>query len=202
MEIRQFQTITTLDDIKARAKLIATGSHYRKLGVPGEELAHNCATCDGFLYKDKSVAVIGGGDGAASEALFLANIAKSVTILNRSPLRASAILQQQLAEKGIKIITNWQTSRIEKGLKLYNIRGEVLEVDGVFINIGLDPATDWLSPEILDETKHIKTDTHHQTTIPGVFAAGDVRAGQKKQIIFAAADGAAAALDIRTYLNK
>lgn len=203
----------------ASAVLIATGSRYRHLNVPGEEALigtniHFCATCDGAFYKDKNVLVVGGGNSGFEEGLFLARFASEVTIVEFLPeVRASTILQQKVAERDdMTVITNHavQEFLVEDGsfsgvLVLDRATGEVKEwhPDGVFVFVGLSPNTGFLPASIArNDTGHIQTNEQLQTSLPGVFAAGDVRAGATAQIAAAAGEGATVALMIRHYLNN
>lgn len=212
---------TTEGPLRARAVLIATGSDYKKLGVPGEAEyygrgVHYCATCDGAFYRDRKLAVVGGGNSAVQEALFLTRFASHIDLLVRSQLRASEVLQRELdkqVESG-KITVHLETVPEEiiasdgKLVDKVRIRQseEVTElvVDAVFVFIGLLPNTAFLegSGVELDEIGMIKTDSDMMTNIPGVFASGDVRSGATAQIASAVGEGATAALKIRHYLEN
>jgi thioredoxin reductase (NADPH) len=201
-----------------RAVLIATGARYRRLGVPGEaELigvnVHFCATCDGAFYKDKEVLVIGGGNSAFEEGLFLTKFASHVTIAAHGPtFKASSILQEAVAKRGdMTTITNHAVQEfIVADGKLAAVRvldseaGQTKEwhPDGVFVFIGVTPNSEFLPPEIeRDRRGFVLTDGTMQTSIKGFFAAGDVRAGATAQAASAAGEGAAAALMMRDYLT-
>ncbi len=205
--------------VKARAVLIATGSDYNKLGIPGEEAyygrgVHYCATCDGAFYRDKRLAVVGGGNSGVQEAIFLTRFASHIDLLVRSSIKASLVLQHELEQyvKAGQITVHLATSPTEilaiDG-KVNRVRIETsgkqhdLEVDGVFVFIGLKPNTQFLagSPIELDEIGLIKTDAKLQTSMHGVYAAGDVRSGATMQIASAVGEGATAALNIREYLD-
>lgn len=206
--------------LRARTILIATGSDYRKLGVPGEveyygRGVHYCATCDGAFYRERKLAVVGGGNSAVQEALFLTRFASHIDLLVRSTVKASDVLQQDLkkaVEEG-KITVHLHTIPEEivatDGKQVDKIRctkdGETieLELDAVFVFIGLLPNTGFLAGSgiELDEVGMIKTDRHLMTNIPGVFASGDVRSGATAQIAAAVGEGATAALSIREYLS-
>ena len=201
-----------------RAVLIATGARYRRMNVPGEaELigfnVHFCATCDGAFYKGKEVLVIGGGNSAFEEGLFLTKFATHVTIATHGPqFKASSILQEKVA--GREKITA-MTSHAVQELVLADGRlgavkmldretGQVKEwhPDGVFVFIGTSPNSEFLPPEIeRDRFGFLLTDQTLQTSIKGVFAAGDVRAGATAQAASAAGEGAAVALMMREYLD-
>ena len=213
--------IKTIDDTtyKAKAVLIATGSDYKKIGVPGEEEyygrgVHYCATCDGAFYRDKKLVVVGGGNSAVQEALFLTRFTTHIDLLVRSTIKASEVLQHELQkfvdEGKITVHLNTTTEEIvgadNKVVKVKATKdGEPteFETDGVFVFVGLLPNTDFLknSEVKLDETGFILTDHNLMTSIPGVFASGDVRSGATMQIASAVGEGATAALKIREYLE-
>lgn len=206
--------------ILADAVLIATGSSYKKTGMPGEDDfygkgVHYCATCDGAFYRDKKIAVIGGGNSAIQEAIFLTRFASHIDLLVRSKIRASDILQKELKkyiDEG-KITVHLKTT----SQKILSLEGKIngieinqednikqLEVEGVFVFIGLNPNTGFLqgSGIELDEQGLIKTNSRLETNIPGIFASGDVRSGATMQIASAVGEGASAALSIREYLES
>ncbi len=207
-------------EVKAKTVLIATGSDYNKLGIPGEaELygrgAHYCATCDGAFYREKRLVVVGGGNSAIQEAIFLTRFATHIDLLVRSTIKASDVLQhdlQKYVDEG-KITVHLgvtPTAIVAEEGKVTHVdakRGDEAlryETDGVFIFVGLKPNTQFLegSGVELDEQKLIKTDQHLETTVPGVFACGDVRSGATMQIASAVGEGATAALSIREYLDN
>jgi thioredoxin reductase (NADPH) len=204
-------------DIGARAVLIATGSTYKRLHVPGEDDfigagVHFCATCDGPFYKGLSVAVVGGGNSAAEEGLFLTRFASHVTMLVRGDrLRASAFVANKIAETpGIDVRYNTEVTELRGERKLTDITihnsrsgaDEAIGVAGMFVFIGQTPNTQWLPPGIeKDETGFIITKPNLETSVPGVFAAGDARKGSTKQAASAAGEGATAAIMIRDYLH-
>jgi len=206
------------DEYGAHAMLIATGSTYLRLGVPGEEDfigsgIHYCATCDGPFYKGRPVAVIGGGNSAGEEAIFLARFASAVTILVRgAALTASRVVQTKLTEDPkitIRYNTTVEAFEGDKKLRTTRIRNsatgasETIEPAGVFVFIGLKPNTSFLPPTIArDSQGFIVTDGMLQTSVPGIYAAGDVRADSTKQAASAAGEGATAALAIRSYLRR
>lgn len=210
-----------VDDVEVVAKtvLIATGSDYNKLGIPGEleyygRGVHYCATCDGAFYREKRLVVVGGGNSAVQEAIFLTRFTTHIDLLVRSTIKASEVLQhdlQKYVDEG-KITVHLQTTTDE----IIAVEGKVTEVkatkegspasfatDGVFIFVGLKPNTQFLegSGVELDEYGLIKTDLHLSTNIPGIFASGDVRSGATMQIASAVGEGASAALSIREYLD-
>lgn len=212
---------TTDGDIYAKTVLIATGSDYKKIGVPGEmeyyaRGVHYCATCDGAFYRDKRLVVVGGGNSAVQEALFLTRYATHIDLLVRSSLRASEVLQHELTEKyGDKITVHLNTTtdeilgednKVTKVIGTDKTTGNKVEfpTDGVFVFVGLHPNTDFLQESSieLDEVGLIKTNEHLETTMRGVFAAGDVRSGATMQIATATGEGASAALRIREYLEE
>jgi thioredoxin reductase (NADPH) len=201
----------------ARAVLIATGSTYRRLDVPGEDDfigagIHFCATCDGPFYKGRPVAVIGGGNSAAEESLFLTRFASEVTMLVRGPaLSASQIVADKVREhQEIRVRYNTDVVAFEGDGKLGGIAvrdresgaTESLHPAGAFVFIGLTPNSGWLPAEIArDQYGFIVTTPTLETSLRGIFAAGDVRQGSTKQAASAAGEGATAALMIREYLR-
>ncbi len=213
---------TTSGDIYAKAILIATGSDYKKVGVPGEKEyygrgVHYCATCDGAFYRDKRLVVVGGGNSAVQEAMFLTRFASHIDLLVRSDkMRASEILQTELATKHKdKITVHFNTTtdeivgednKVVKVVGTDKVAGKKVEfpTDGVFVFVGLSPNTEFLkdSSVDVDEIGMIKSDDRLETTMPGVFVAGDVRAGATMQIATATGEGATAALHIREYLEE
>lgn len=206
-------------DVDAKTVLIATGSEYKKIGVPGEEElfgrgVHYCATCDGALFRDKRLVVVGGGNSAVQETIFLTRFASHIDMLVRSDFRASDVLVDELQEyiESGKITVHKQTTTdeiISTDSKVTGVRvtkdGEqkVIDVDGVFVFVGLLPNTQFLENSIiqLDPMGHIMTDLKLETNMPGVFASGDVRSGATLQIASAVGEGATAALNIREYLD-
>ncbi|OIQ54106.1 thioredoxin-disulfide reductase [Neomoorella thermoacetica] len=210
------KVITSNGEYEARAVIIASGAHPRPLGVPGEaELRGRgvsyCATCDGAFFRDKKVAVVGGGDSAVEEALFLTRFASQVTIIHRrDALRATRVIQDR-ARDNPKISFQWNTvvNAIQgkdkvSSLQLKDVRTGALReepFDGVFIFIGLEPNTDFLGGALtLDPDGYIVTREDLATSIPGVFAAGDVRAKNFRQVSTAVGDGAVAAMAAERYL--
>lgn len=211
---------TTDGAIRAKTVLIATGSDYKKLGIPGEAEyfargVHYCATCDGAFYRDKKLVVVGGGNSAVQEAIFLTKYASHIDLLVRGPkMRASEVLQKELEKHKDKITIHFNTTTeeiIATDNKVTSIRGTLdgskavdIVTDGVFIFIGLLPNTQFLKDTAieLDEIGLIKTDGKLETAIPGVFAAGDVRSGATMQIASAVGEGATAALRIREHIDE
>lgn len=201
----------------ARAVLIATGSTYRRLGVPGEDEligagVHFCATCDGPFYKGQPVAVIGGGNSAGEESLFLTRFADRVTLLVRGPaMTASQIVVDKVTTNPkIDVRFNTEVTALHGEAKLSGITVrdrvsgsiEELHPKGVFVFIGLRPNSDWLPPKIeRDAAGFVVTKINLETSMRGVFAAGDVRLGSTKQAASAAGEGATAALMVREYLK-
>ena len=215
----RYKSVTTGDGetYSAGAILLALGSTYRRLGVPGEEDfigagVHFCATCDGAFYRGKEVLVVGGGNSAGEESVFLTRFASKVTIATRDDaLSASKVVQEKVAENPqIEVLPNASPSEFRGDSRLRSVvlkdtrTGDEREItpDGVFIFIGLQPNTDLVKGVVaLDDFGFIQTDIGLQTSLPGVFAAGDVRAGSTKQAASAAGEGAAVALSIRRYLE-
>lgn len=205
--------------VRAKAVLIATGSDYKKLGIPGEAEyygrgVHYCATCDGAFYRDKRLVVVGGGNSAVQEAIFLTRFTTHIDLLVRSTLKASEVLRHELqkfVDEG-KITVHYgvmPTEIVTEDAKVVRVDatkdgGSVsYDTDGVFVFIGLKPNTEFLdgSGVELDEVGLIKTDLKLATNVPGVFASGDVRSGATMQIASAVGEGATAALSIREYLE-
>jgi thioredoxin reductase (NADPH) len=208
---------TSEGDFVAESIIIASGSQFRKLGVPGEDKfvgkgVSYCATCDGPLFKGKTVAVIGGGDAAITEALYLSRFASSVKVIHRrSQLRASKIHQERaIAKPKVEFIWDAIVTQIEgdglvKQLMLKNTKNakiSILELAGVFVAIGSEPnSAQWRGLLPLDEEGYIITNELMETKIPGIFAAGDVRHNSARQAITAAGDGATAAMSAARFLS-
>ena len=200
---------TAKGDFVGRTVIVATGAGHKHLGIDREwELTGKgvtyCATCDGMFYRGKTVAVVGGGNSAASEALVLSRIAKKVYLIHRrDSLRASRSYNEPLQQaENVEFIWNSQVSELlgqEKlsGVKLRNVlsgQEQELQLDGLFISIGRQPATELFRGQLeLDEGGYIVADESTRTSIPGVYAVGDVRTKEVRQIVTAAADGAVAA---------
>jgi len=204
--------------LHTHAVILATGGYHRKLNAPGEEEyvgkgVSYCATCDGFFYRGKTVVVVGGGDTAAEEALYLAKIAEKVYLVHRrDELRASRILQQRvMAECKIEVLWNSVVTEIkadEQGVSaigLKNVRtGEERELAayGIFIFVGFVPNNQLVPTGVkMSAEGYVVTDGKCETTIPGIFVVGDLREKYAKQIILAAADGCTAALAAAHYVE-
>jgi thioredoxin reductase (NADPH) len=211
------RVITSKGSFEAKAVIIAAGSDYHKLGIPGEEtlVGHGvsyCATCDGFFFRQREVAVVGGGDAAITDALELTQHATRVYVIHRrGQLRAGEVLQKRAkAQPKIKFI--WDTiveeivgGEVVKALKLRNVKtgkSSTLEVAGVFVAVGLKPNSQQFADVVkLSQTGHIVTDERMASSVPGFFAAGDVRQNSARQIASAVGDGATAALAVFNYLK-
>lgn len=210
-----FEVVTKGEKMTSKAIIIAAGKTPRKLGVPGEEEfagkgVSYCATCDGPLFKDKNVAVIGGGNSALDSACEMEKYAKKVYIVNvNAEIQGDAILKERFekSDKG-EIINNATTKEIfgeqfVKGLKYTDDKGETKEIacDGVFIEIGWTPSTGFLGELVkLNQLKEIEVDKNGATSLEGIYAAGDVTDTPFKQIIIAAGNGATAALSAWKYV--
>lgn len=215
-----FKITVDKDEVSAKAVIIATGALARYLDLPSVEVLKGkgvsaCATCDGFFFKEKIVYVIGGGDTAAEESLFLTNFAKEVHVVHRrDQLRAEKYLQEKILNHP-KINVIWDSvleeiKDVEKGkvekVILKNVKtGDLTEkeTDGVFMAIGHDPATEIFKGQLdLDEKNYIKTTDKVKTSVNGVFAAGDVMDSQYRQAITAAGTGCMAAIEVDKYLQS
>jgi alkyl hydroperoxide reductase subunit F len=205
--------------LKSRSVVLATGARWREINVPGEREYRNngvayCPHCDGPLYKGKRVAVIGGGNSGVEAAIDLAGLVEHVTLLEfGDAMRADAVLQRKLLSlPNVKVITSAQTTEIHGDGKKVNglsykdrVSGELrqVELEGVFVQIGLVPNTEWLKGTLaLSRHGEIEVDARGQTSLPGVFAAGDVTTVPYKQIIIAAGEGAKAALSAFDHLIR
>ena len=207
------------DTFDATTLIVATGAVPRKLGIPGEaEFTGRgvswCATCDGALYRDKVVCVVGGGDAAVEEAMFLTKFASKVYVIHRrDELRATKCIQERCFANE-KIEMRWSRVPSEivgaegkvTGVRLTSTIGEpdeLLPVDGVFIFVGVHPLNELISDLVdTDESGYIKTDHDGRTSVPGLFAAGDVTNSELKQVITAAAKGASAAFEALRYVDE
>lgn len=210
---------TTSGDMLAKTVLIATGSDYKKVGAPGEveylsRGVHYCATCDGAFYRDKKLVVVGGGNSAIQEAIFLTRFASHIDLLVRSTIKASDVLQHELEDyvKSGKVTVHLGTTTDEiigennfvtKVIGTKDGKKTEFITDGVFIFVGLLPNSQFLkdTPIELDEIGFVKTDENLHTNMKGVFAAGDIRSGATMQIASAAGEGATAALKIREFIE-
>ena len=206
--------------VKSKTVIVATGANWRKMDVPGEEQYIGrgvafCPHCDGPLYKNKRIAVIGGGNSAVEAAIDLAGIAEHVSVLVRNTtLTADTVLQNKLFTlKNVTLITQALTSEVKgNGQKVNGLVYEdmataskrTLDVEGIFVQIGQVPTTGWLkkTPVRLNEKNEIEVDLYNRTNVPGIFAAGDVSSSPYKQIVIAMGDGAKAALSAFDYLIR
>lgn len=213
-----FKVTTYGGEYETKALVIATGTSPRKLGVPGEAEftgrgVSYCATCDGFFYRDRQVVVVGGGDAALEEALFLTRFASQVYVVHRrNRLRAEKVFQER-AFRHEKIEFVWDSVVTEimgdgkvTGVRLQNVRTEeesVLETDGVFIYVGAIPNTGFLGGQVeMDDRGYIVTDRLGHTSVPGVFAAGDVQERVLKQVSTAVGSGAMAAMEAEKFIAE
>jgi len=197
--------------------ILATGADHRHLGVEGEEALIGrgvgyCATCDGMLYRGKTVGVVGGGNSAAADALYLSRVCKQVYLIHRrDQLRATKIYHEPLMQtRNITFLWNHRVTELLSDAKLAGVKlentqtGEITEValDGLFISVGRAPATELVKGQLdLDLYGYVVADESTKTSVPGVFAAGDVRTKALRQIVTAAADGAVAAHYAEEYLT-
>jgi len=209
---------STEGDFEAKGIIIAAGSEYRKLGILGEEglTGHGvsyCATCDGFFFREREVAVVGGGDTALTDALDLTRHAKKVYVIHRrDQLRAGQVLQQRaFAQPRLEFI--WSTvveeilgDKLLSGLKLRNVKtgqSSILKVTGVFIAVGFTPNSQSFQNIVdLDKAGYIITDEMMATSVPGIFAAGDIRRNSPRQVTTAVGDGATAAISAFKYVQE
>ena len=216
----QYRSVTTAsgDEYCASAILVSPGTNYRRLGVAGEDDfigagIHFCATCDGPFYKDKEVIVVGGGNSGLQESLFLTRFASKVTVLEVAErLGASQVLREKVMNHPameVRLQTTIEEFKGEGRLSGVVIRDlksgqtEELHPDGVFVFIGLQPNTAFLRDTLdLDRWGFIETGNNLETSVKGIFAAGDARQGSTKQVASATGEGATAALMIRQYLNQ
>ena len=209
---------TAEGDYRARAVIVTGGADYNKLGVPGEERLTGsgvsyCATCDGAFFRDQTVAVIGGGDAAMDEGLFVTRfVSKAIVIHRRDALRASAIMQER-AFANPKMEFVWNTA-VEEILGEDHVTGvrvrdlvtnetRTIDLGAVFIFIGLTPNTGYLRGKVkLDAGGHVFVNEWMETEVPGLFAAGDIRANSARQVVSAAGDGATAAIRADHYITE
>ena len=198
--------------------IIAAGAGHKHLGLPEEETLVGrgvayCAACDGMFYRNKVVAVVGGGNSAAADAMLLSRVAKKVILIHRrDTLRATKVYHDPLM-RAENVEFRWNSAVEElihedalKGIRIKNLRSgeeEILDVDGIFISIGRSPATELFRGQLeLDAGGYIAADESTQTSIPGVYAAGDIRSKVVRQIVTATADGAVAAHYAQSYLEN
>lgn len=205
------------EEYRARTLILAMGASHRKLNVPGEQELTGmgvsyCATCDGAFFKNRKVAVVGGGDVAAEDALFLARGCEKVYVIHRrDEMRAAAMLQKKLMGcENVEFIWNTRVEKIVgddhvECLELKNLLSgdtRVLDVDGVFIAAGTVPNNQIITEILqLDENGYISADETCETEVPGVFVAGDLRKKQLRQIVTAVSDGANAVISAQNYIN-
>ena len=209
---------TNKEILETKALILTTGASPRKLGIEGEGLLTGkgvsyCATCDGPFYRDQEVAVIGGGDTAVEEALFLTKFASRVHLVHRrDELRATKLLQERVKDaENVNLIWDSVPTRIlgqagVEALELKNVKTEeisTLPVEGVFVFVGYDPSNDLLAdlPLDFDDFGFVKTDDNMETSIPGVFAAGDIRSKMLRQVSTAVGDGATAAFAAERFIE-
>jgi len=218
LQERQKVVKTTEGNFATKAVIIASGSERRKLGIPGEEKftgkgGSYCATCDAPLFREKPVAVVGGGDAAITEALHLAKFASKVTVIHRrDQLRASRILQEKaFADPKIEFLWDSVAEEIEgtdlvQRIRLHQVKTgkeSTLDISGIFISVGLKPNTDYLKGVLpLDAAGYIITNDKMETEIPGILAAGDIRHNSARQAITAAGDGATAAIYAERFIMQ
>ena len=215
----EFKKVVTDDQVyETRTVIVATGSKHRLLGVPGEEELNSrgvsyCAVCDGAFFRDQDLLVVGGGDSAVEEAIFLTRFAKSVTIIHRrDELRAQKVLQDRaFANEKINFIWDSVVKEIKgenrvESVVIENVKtGQVTEqaFGGVFIYVGLDPVSDFVQElQIRDQAGWIVTDDHMKTSVTGVFAVGDVRQKDLRQVTTAVGDGAIAGQEAYKYITE
>ncbi|HUN85294.1 MAG TPA: thioredoxin-disulfide reductase [Terracidiphilus sp.] len=225
LNLRPFRLHTSAGEIHTRSLIVASGASARWLGLPSEQalIGHgvsSCATCDGFFFRGKPIAVVGGGDSAMEEALFLTRFATKVTLLHRrDAFRASKImLERAIAHPNIELRTNTVVDEVLgveekelKGLRLRDVTsGEksTLDVHGLFLGIGHEPNAKMFTGQLdLDEEGYIRTQnnvftTHNGTAVAGVYACGDVQDRRYRQAITAAGTGCMAALEVEKYLEE
>lgn len=212
------KVVTNKNEYETKTVILATGANHRKLGVAGEEELRGmgvsyCATCDGAFFKAKDVAVIGGGDVALEDALFLARGSRKVYLIHRrGEFRGAKILQQRVKEiENIEILWDTVVEKINgtdmvKSISIYNKKKEErqdLSVSGVFIAVGTQPVTELFDGKVaMSKTGYILAGEDCKTSCDGVFAAGDIREKQLRQIVTAAADGANAITSVERYLYE
>ena len=208
---------TSEGDFFARTVVIATGAGPRKLGLPDEERltgrgVHYCAHCDGMFYRGKTVVIVGGGNSAAAEALYLSRVAKKVILIHRrDSLRATKIYHEPLKNLS-NLEFHWNSAVTEligeerlRAVRVKNLvsgEEEELQIDALFVSIGRKPATDLVAGQLELENGYIVADESTQTSIPGIYAVGDIRTKALRQILTAASDGANAAHHAEAWLSE
>lgn len=211
------RVLTDKGEYETKTIILATGANHRKLGVPGEEElcgmgVSYCATCDGAFFRGRTVAVVGGGDVALEDALFLERACKKVYLIHRrNEFRGAKVLQEQVAQaENIEVIWDTVVEEIKgdgqvQALALFDKKKEEkseLPVDGVFIAVGIEPNTAQIEDAVeLDEGGYIIAGENTKTSVQGIFAAGDVRTKPLRQVVTAAADGANAITAVENYLH-
>ena len=204
--------------LHAKAVILATGAEPRLLGLPNEQTwsgrgVHYCAHCDGRFYQNKTVAVVGGGNSAVTDALYLSHLASKVYLIHRrDALRADRVYQQRLdQQQNLEILWNTTVEELLAEEQLTGVRlqstldgtSSVLSCDGLFVSIGRKPITEFLDSQLaLNEQGYIIADESTRTSLDGVFAAGDVRTKDLRQVVTAVADGAVAAHQAGEYLTR
>jgi thioredoxin reductase (NADPH) len=215
---RPFKVVAGGKSYEGKSVIIATGANAKWLGLPSETKfrgkgVSSCATCDGFFFKGKDVVTVGGGDTAMEEANFLANITNSVTVVHRRDLLRASKIMQERATANPKIRFIWDSTVKEitgddkvTGVQLHNLKSgkdSHVKAEGVFVAIGFEPNTGFLKGKVdLDSQGYIVARKDTETSVPGVFAAGDVRDHKYRQAITAAADGCKAAMDADHFLAE
>jgi thioredoxin reductase (NADPH) len=225
LKIHPYRLHTSAGEVSTRTLIVASGASARWLGLPSEQalIGHgvsSCATCDGFFFRGKLIAVVGGGDSAMEEALFLTRFASKVTLLHRrDAFRASKImLERAIAHPNIELRTNTVVDEVlgvedlaVKGLRVRDVKNgdtSTLEVEGLFLGIGHEPNAKMFTGQLdLDEEGYIRTQnnvftTHHGVVVPGVYACGDVQDRRYRQAVTAAGSGCMAALEAEKYLEE
>jgi thioredoxin reductase (NADPH) len=213
-----FTVKTHSETYRGRSVIVATGAYPRRLGVPGEKEyfgrgVSTCATCDGFFYKNRRVVVVGGGDSAIDEGLFLTKFANEVIVIHRrDELRATKSLQERaFANPKMRFVWDSVVEEIlgqdtVTGVRVRNVKTDetsTIEANGVFVYVGLIPGTKLFEGQLeLTEQGYIVADTHQRTSVPGVFAAGDVQSPDFRQVVIAAGAGAKAVIEADRYLGE
>jgi len=215
---RQKTVKTSQTEYRTEAIIIASGSERQKLNIPGEaeytgKGVSYCATCDGAFFREKPIAVVGGGDAAITEALELTKFASKITVIHRrNELRATKILQEKaFAEPKIEFLWDSVVEEITgetfvEKIGISNVKTgkkSTLDVSGVFMAVGFKPNTGYLQGLLkLDDKGAVVTDEHMETSVPGIYAAGDIRSASIRQVIAAAGDGAVAAVNAGKYITE